>query len=76
MKKILILITLITVNIAYAAGYLEPAAASNQGFDQERWKKLMVLIDSEIKTIKGNRYSGPELKHRIFELYSEKIKLI
>jgi hypothetical protein len=46
------------------------------GFDAERWKKLMVLIDSEIKTIKGNRYSGAELKHRMFELYSEKIKLI
>lgn len=44
--------------------------------DPERWKKLMVLIDSEIKTIKGNKYSGPELKHRLFELYSEKIKLI
>ena len=42
----------------------------------ERWKKLMVLIDSEIKTIKGNKYSGPDLKHRLFELYSEKIKLI
>lgn len=36
----------------------------------------MVLIDSEIKTIKGNKYSGRELKHRMFELYSEKIKLI
>lgn len=76
MKKILLLITLLTANIAFAAGTLDPVAANNQGFDQERWKKLMVLIDSEIKTIKGNRYSGPELKHRMFELYSEKIKLI
>lgn len=63
------------------AKLLEPAPEAapqmtSPSFDQERWKKLMVLIDSEIKTIKGNRYSGPELKHRMFELYSEKIKLI
>lgn len=76
MKKILLLLTLLTANISFAAGTLDPVTANNQGFDQERWKKLMVLIDSEIKTIKGNRYSGPELKHRMFELYSEKIKLI
>ena len=76
MKKILLLLTLLIANISFAAGTLDPVTANNQGFDQERWKKLMVLIDSEIKTIKGNRYSGPELKHRMFELYSEKIKLI
>lgn len=52
------------------------APQMEMGFDAERWKKLMVLIDSEIKTIKGNRYSGAELKHRMFELFSEKIKLI
>ncbi len=52
-----------------------PQAAA-PGFDLERWKKLMFLIDTEIKTIRGNKYSGPELKHRMFELYSEKIKLI
>ncbi len=45
-------------------------------FDAERWKALLALVDSEIKTIKGNKYSGAELKHRLFELYSEKIKLI
>ncbi|MBC7712668.1 MAG: tetratricopeptide repeat protein [Rhizobacter sp.] len=74
MKKLLLLIILLTANLSLAADKVDPAAT--QGFDQERWKKLMVLIDSEIKTIKGNTYSGPELKHRLFELYSEKIKLI
>jgi hypothetical protein len=54
----------------------KPTPGQPQGFDLERWKKLMALIDNEIKTIKNNRYSGPELKHRLFELYSEKIKLI
>ena len=57
-----------------------PVSATNTNneppFDAVRWKNLMALVDSEIKTIKGNKYSGAELKHRLFELYSEKIKLI
>ena len=40
------------------------------------WSKLMSLINREIQTIKSNKYTGAELKHRLFELYSEKIKLI
>ena len=40
------------------------------------WSKLMNLINREIQTIKSNKYTGAELKHRLFELYSEKIKLI
>ncbi len=42
----------------------------------EKWNKLMNLVNKEIQTIKNNTYSGPELKHRLFELYSERIKLI
>jgi hypothetical protein len=42
----------------------------------EKWSKLMNLVNREIQTIRNNKYSGPELKHRLFELYSEKIKLI
>lgn len=74
MKTLLLLLSLLSAQYTLAAD--TAATAAGPGFDQERWKKLMVLIDSEIKTIKGNRYSGPELKHRLFELYSEKIKLI
>ena len=44
--------------------------------NSNKWSQLMKLIDNEIHTIKSNKYSGPELKHRLFELYSEKIKLI
>ena len=51
MKKILLLLTLLTANISFAAGTLDPVTANNQGFDQERWKKLMVLIDSEINSL-------------------------
>ena len=79
MKTFLLLITLLSSYNTFSADAPKPSAEminTTMGFDQERWKKLMVLIDSEIKTIKGNRYSGPELKHRLFELYSEKIKLI
>lgn len=75
MKKIILILSLMTANILLAAS-TSTEVTTTTGFDHERWKKLMVLIDSEIKTIKGNKYSGPELKHRMFELYSEKIKLI
>lgn len=51
-------------------------AAMAEQFSQDRWTKILALVDGEIKTIKTNMYSGPELKHRLFELYSEKIKLI
>jgi hypothetical protein len=44
--------------------------------DPERLLKLIKLTDREIKTIRENSYSGPDLKHRLFELYTEKIKLI
>ncbi|QDK41334.1 hypothetical protein DOM21_07670 [Bacteriovorax stolpii] len=77
MKTLLLLLTLLSANVSLSQEAPQTGAmTSAPAFDQERWKKLMVLIDSEIKTIKGNRYSGPELKHRLFELYSEKIKLI
>ncbi len=54
----------------------EKNPAAIQLENQERWSKLMNLINREIQTIKSNKYSGAELKHRLFELYSEKIKLI
>lgn len=56
---------------SFAADKPDPAKEA-----AEKWSKLMNLINREIQTIKGNKYSGPELKHRLFELYSEKIKLI
>jgi hypothetical protein len=63
------------------AGSLNTALAADPVVDiakesAEKWSKLMNLINREIQTIKGNKYTGPELKHRLFELYSEKIKLI
>jgi hypothetical protein len=42
----------------------------------ERLSKLIDLTNREIKMINDNMYSSPELKHRLFELYTEKIKLL
>ena len=54
-----------------------PGEAKDRPLDSvSRWTMLMNLVNNEIQTIKNNQYSGPELKHRLFELYSEKIKLI
>src|SRR4051812_19365451 len=71
----LTLVSLMNSNIARPES-MPTVQTPTATMDLERWKKLMTLIDSEIKTIKGNKYSGAELKHRLFELYSEKIKLI
>lgn len=61
--------------------HLSEVIASDKVIDAEKlsaekWSKIMGLVNNEINTIKSNRYTGPELKHRLFELYSEKIKLI
>lgn len=78
MIKTLILSTYIASGLALTtyvhAEEKDPAAIQKE--NQERWSKLMNLINREIQTIKNNKYSGAELKHRLFELYSEKIKLI
>lgn len=72
MAKIIILAGLLTYSFLLNAADIKDTAAEAA----ERWSKLMNLITKEIQTIKNNKYSGPELKHRLFELYSEKIKLI
>lgn len=41
-----------------------------------KWKKLNKLISTEIRVIKSVKHPGPNLKYRLLELYSEKIKLI
>lgn len=41
-----------------------------------KWHRLMKLIDKEIKSIHHVKKKGPRLQYRLFELYSEKIKLV
>jgi hypothetical protein len=43
---------------------------------EEKWQKLLNLIENEVSTIKKNKYSSVELDHRLFELYCEKIKIL
>lgn len=74
MIKTLILTASLALSTHIRAEEKDPAALQKE--NQERWSKLMNLINREIQTIKNNKYSGAELKHRLFELYSEKIKLI
>ena len=71
MKKLVISLLISLTSGVFAETYIKKSAEPS-----EKWSKLMNLINSEIQTIKNNKYSGPELKHRLFELYSEKIKLI
>ncbi|RPJ77602.1 MAG: tetratricopeptide repeat protein, partial [Alphaproteobacteria bacterium] len=78
MIKTLLLATILSTATTI---YAPQAHASGKEVDAEKesaekWSKIMGLVNNEIQTIKNNRYSGPELKHRLFELYSEKIKLI
>jgi hypothetical protein len=44
--------------------------------EEIKWIKVNKLINKEIKTIKSIGKLGPRLQYRLFELYSERIKLI
>ncbi len=77
----LIIISLITFSTyAQTQDGIEINKNSNDGYlfkeKNDRWLKLINLINQEIQTIKSNIYTSPELKHRLFELFTEKIKLI
>lgn len=78
------MIKTLLISLSFTLGLMSPLcrteasgpAPSSANESAEKWSKLMDIINKEIQTIKSNKYSGPELKHRLFELYSEKIKLI
>ncbi len=71
LKTLLITSILIQSSITFSA---EPKDLAQES--AEKWSQLMSLVNNEIKTINSNNYSGPELKHRLFELFSEKTKLV
>jgi hypothetical protein len=56
--------------------HLNAETEDSAGSKNLKWESLMNLINQEIQTIKASKASGPDLRHRLFELYSEKIKLI
>lgn len=65
-----LLVALLMSNVALA----NPAttAPGNGG----RWNQLMGLIGQEMKILETARKTGPDLKYRLLELHSEKLKLI
>jgi hypothetical protein len=51
------------------------ATASTEKNDS-RWKKLMTLVNQEMKILESAKRKGVEIKYRMLELHSEKLKLI
>jgi tetratricopeptide (TPR) repeat protein len=49
-------------------------AATPQKLD--RWTVLMTLVSKEMKILENAKRKGPELKYRMLELHSERLKLI
>lgn len=76
MKKKSFFDLLIIVLLIFILALFSHLNAATQEPAGQKWEALMSLINQEIQTIKSNKVSGPELRHRLFELYSEKIKLI
>ncbi len=43
---------------------------------QTRWQELFYLVNQEIKVLENAKNKGPDLRYRLLESYSEKLKLI
>ncbi len=43
---------------------------------ESRWHKLMLLVNQEMKILESAKRKGVEIKYRMLELHSEKLKLI
>lgn len=66
MRNFFFALTLLVSNVVHAEGIRDPA----------RWQELMKLVASEMKILEKAKKKGPELKYRMLELHSEKLKLI
>lgn len=64
---------LVALFIANAALANPQNAVTTKG---ARWNQLMGLINQEMKILETARKTGPDLKYRLLELHSEKLKLI
>jgi hypothetical protein len=76
MRKISIFDFIIFASLVIILTVFSHLNAETQAPTGSKWETLMGLINQEIQTINSTKVSGPELRHRLFELYSEKIKLI
>lgn len=63
-----LLLTLLIAGSVSAAQPNEPK--------QKRWHTLMALVGQEMKILEGARKKGVEIKYRMLELHSERLKLI
>ena len=73
--RILCLIFLLTVSFNLFAKKEIITASQKEKFEQMRWTKILKLIEDEEKTIGMAKKQTMQLKYRLFELKSEKIKL-
>jgi len=71
MKRLLVFFILLSFSVeAFSQGSKKTESKN------ERWNRLMNLIQEETKILENARKKGPELNYRLLELYSEKLKLI
>jgi tetratricopeptide (TPR) repeat protein len=52
------------------------ALAAPEAPKQTRWNKLMALVGQEMKILESAKRKGVEIKYRMLELHSERLKLI
>lgn len=64
-----LLIALLYSGLVFSA----PVKKSSQ---EVRWNKLMTLVNQEMKILESAKRKGTEIKYRMLELHSEKLKLI
>jgi hypothetical protein len=62
---------ILTLAIISASAVAAPPAAK-----PDRWSELMRLVGQEMKIVESAKHKGPELKYRMLELHSERLKLL
>lgn len=56
--------------------FISQLASATENKSQERWDELMRLVGVEMKIVESAKRKGPDLKYRMLELHSEKLKLL
>jgi tetratricopeptide (TPR) repeat protein len=64
------------LNIVLLIMLLSSAVQANAPKALDRWTVLMTLVSKEMKILENAKRKGPELKYRMLELHSERLKLI
>ena len=64
------------LNVVLIFTLLSGAVAASAPQKLDRWTVLMTLVSKEMKILENAKRKGPELKYRMLELHSERLKLI